>query len=187
MDRFLKAKHWQIFLLMVGIPFGLQLIMMPITVMNHNPTLMFTIMPIVIILYVVVFFGWFWAIGTGLHHKLPETVKMNIKQFKIFLTIPIIYILFISIFMCVSALGLIESDEPPGFAIFGIMGVIFPIHLFSMFCIFYALWFNAKTIKSIEFQRPVTFGDFAGEFFLMWLFPIGIWFVQPKINKMIEE
>jgi hypothetical protein len=29
--------------------------------------------------------------------------------------------------------------------------------------------------------------DFAGEFFLLWFYPVGIWIVQPKINKMVES
>jgi hypothetical protein len=56
-----------------------------------------------------------------------------------------------------------------------------------MFCIFYTLYFVAKTFKTVELQREVKFSDFAGEFFMIWFYPIGIWIIQPKINKMIEE
>jgi amino acid permease len=61
------------------------------------------------------------------------------------------------------------------------------LHLFSMFCTFYSLYFVAKTYKTVELQREVSFSDFAGEFFMICLCPIGIWIVQPKINKMIED
>lgn len=44
----------------------------------------------------------------------------------------------------------------------------------------------AKTIKIVEVQKSVKFVDFAGEFFLLWFFPIGIWFLQPKIKKLAE-
>lgn len=53
-----------------------------------------------------------------------------------------------------------------------------------MFCTVYTMYFAAKTIKLAELQRPVTFTDFADEFFLIWFFPIGIWFVQPRINEL---
>jgi len=56
-----------------------------------------------------------------------------------------------------------------------------------MFCIFYSLYFIAKELKSVELQKPVTFSDFAGEFFLLWFFPIGIWIIQPRINKIFES
>jgi bacteriorhodopsin len=72
----------------------------------------------------------------------------------------------------------------------GVFGAIFalvvPLHLFSMFYIFYTLYFAAKTVKTVELQREVTFSDFAGEFFLIWFYPVGVWIIQPKVNKMIE-
>ena len=81
-----------------------------------------------------------------------------------------------------------ENGEESGGGIMGsIVAVIIPVHLFSMFCIFYSLYFVAKTFKTVELQREVSFSDFAGEFFMIWFYPIGIWIVQPKINKMIEE
>jgi hypothetical protein len=84
--------------------------------------------------------------------------------------------------------GIIEHNaEPSGTMVGGFIAIIFPLHFFAMFCIFYCLYFVAKTFKTVELQREVTFSDFAGEFFLFWFFPIGVWIVQPKINKMIEE
>ena len=46
---------------------------------------------------------------------------------------------------------------------------------------------DSLTMDSVELQREVSFSDFAGEFFMIWFFPIGIWIVQPKVNKMIED
>jgi len=51
---------------------------------------------------------------------------------------------------------------------------------------FYCLYFNAKALKTAELQKPLTFSDFAGEFFLLWFFPIGIWILQPRINKLFD-
>ena len=96
--------------------------------------------------------------------------------------------LLISISMGAIFNGFFENGkEPDTSMIGGLLGVIIPLHLFSMFCIFYCLYFVAKTFKTVELQREVSFSDFAGEFFLFWFFPIGIWIVQPKINKMIED
>jgi len=58
---------------------------------------------------------------------------------------------------------------------------------FLLFCMFYCLYFNAKALKAAEWQRPVTFSDFAGEFFMIWFFPVGIWILQPRINKLFEN
>ena len=182
MEIYLKAKHWQIFTLLIGVPFVLQIIF----IVNYGIDMMIALMPILTIIYIVIFFGWFWAIGTKLNSKLPSTVTLNLKLFKIFVAVPIIYVFGISIYMSMVAMGLIESDTSPIFAMNDIIKVIFPVHIFSMFCILYSMWFTAKTIKSIELQRAVSFSEFAGEFFLLWLFPIGIWIIQPRINKMVK-
>jgi len=58
------------------------------------------------------------------------------------------------------------------------------VHLFSMFCLFYCLYFIAKALKTVELQRPVTFSDYAGEFFLLWFYPVGVWILQPRINQI---
>jgi hypothetical protein len=187
-EKFLKAKHWQIFMVTFGLPFLIQIIMMPMTMMENDPMMIMKVFPIIMILFVGGFMGWFWSIGVGLQSKVPSGVTMKIKKFKSFLIIPLIYMLLISISMGSMFSGVIAGgEEPSGGLIGGIVGIIVPLHLFSMFCIFYCLYFVAKTFKTVELQREVSFSDFAGEFFMIWFFPIGIWIVQPKINKMIED
>lgn len=196
-ERFLRAKHWQLFLLTFGIPIVFQLIMMFSMILNisidsnPDPAIMFIFMsisPIIMIIFMGVFFGWFWSVAIGLQKKVPENVKMKVKKFKIFFFIPMIYMLFITIFMSTAMKSMMTSGTEPSSGTFGgVFGIILPLHLFSMFCIFYSLYFVAKTYKTVELQREVKFPDFAGDFFLIWFFPIGIWIVQPKINKMIEE
>jgi hypothetical protein len=45
----------------------------------------------------------------------------------------------------------------------------------------------AKTIKTVELQREVNFSEFIGEFFMIWFYFIGIWILQPKINRMVKQ
>jgi len=192
--KFLKAKHWQLFFLMCGIPLIFQIITMgsmflSMSTENNTDTALlsfyFSLYPLVMILLIGVFFGWFWSIAVGLDFKIPDTLKLKLSRFKIFLFIPLAYILLLSIFIGITMSGMDwmgNNTNPPA-----VFGIILPLHLLSMFCIFYCLYFVAKTIKTAELQKKVGFGDFAGEFFLIWFFPIGIWFIQPKLNKMIEE
>jgi hypothetical protein len=196
-ERFLKAKHWQLFLLTFGIPIIFQIVMMGsmfsvfATQTNPNPEMIFNYMkffPIIMILFMTIFFGWFWSVAIGLQKKVPVNITMKVKKFKIFLFIPMVYILFIMIFVSFTMNGIINNGKEPNIGLLGSMfAIIVPLHLFSMFCIFYTLYFVAKTFKTVELQREVKFSDFAGEFFMIWFYPIGIWIVQPKINKMIEE
>ena len=187
-EKFLKAKHWQIFMLTFGLPIILEIIAMPFMIIGNNPMVIMKIMPIMMIFFIVGFFGWFWAIAIGLQNKVPTGIKMKVKKFKVFFLIPLIYIILIFGFMGFAYGGILENgQQPSGGMIGGLVGIIVPLHLFSMFCIFYCLYFVSKTFKTVELQREVTFSDFAGDFFMIWFFPIGVWIVQPKINKMIEN
>ena len=196
-DKFLKAKHWQLFLLTFGIPMIFQFVMIGSVISdiavheNPDPAMMFKFMkffPVIMILYMAVFFGWYWSVAIGLQKKVPENVTMKVRKFKVFFFMALIYfIIFLTVFS-VSMNGLFSTNPEPNFGLIGgLFVVIALLHLFAMFCIFYSLYFVAKTFKTVELQREVKFGDFAVEFFMIWFYPVGIWIVQPKINKMIEE
>ncbi len=77
---------------------------------------------------------------------------------------------------------LMEGVNPAAIA-----GIIVPLHLFSMFIIFWGIRFAAKTLKSVELGRMAKFGDYAGEFFLIWFSIIGYWVLQPRLNEFVKE
>lgn len=180
--KFLTMKHWQLFGLLIGLPIVFQVITIGSMISSNDPTSMFSLFPIISILFAGLFVGWFYALGTNLHKKLPPSVNMNLARFKIALLIPSAYGLLISIFMA-KVFSNISIGGQPNPAIFAL---IIPLHLASMFCMLYCLYFNAKVLKAVEVQKSVTFSEFAGEFFLIWFFPIGIWIIQPRINKLFD-
>ncbi|WP_146191780.1 hypothetical protein [Algibacter marinivivus] len=182
---------------MIGIPLVFQIFMM-LTMFSdldtdsnpdHKKIIgIFQFFPVIMILYISVFFSWFWSIGIGLQNKVPASIKMKIKKFKIFFFIPLIYITLLSIGMGISFSGYSFSNNffPNNLGLM-LPLIILPLHLFSMFCMFYMLYFCSKTIKTVELQKEVSFGEFIGEFFSLWFYPIGIWFIQPKINKLAKK
>lgn len=202
-EKFLKAKHWQLFLLTFGIPMIFQMVLMglmfsnianagePSPEMFDNLFNAVSIISIVSILFMGVLFGWYWSVAVGLDKKIPENLRLNLKRFKLVFFFPLIYLIVITVFVGTMMNGIMNGMMNPenglNLAFVGVFGIIFLLHICSICCIFYCLYFVAKTIKTAETQRRVGFGDFAGEFFLIWFFPIGIWFIQPKVNQMIEE
>ena len=179
MKKLLTLKHWQLFALLLGVPIIFQFITIGSAVSGSN-LYIFYLFPVMMILFIGLLFGWLYALGVNLHKKLPPTATMSLTRFKIFLFIPIIYMVLILVFI-VGAFTKTASGVQTNPAIFLPMILL---HLFSMFCIFYCLYFNAKALKTVELQKPVTFSDFAGEFFLLWFWPVGIWIIQPRINKL---
>ncbi|WP_420572869.1 hypothetical protein [Kordia sp.] len=200
-QKFLKAKHWQLFLLMVALPFLIQMIFMMsmftsmfANIDNQDPEhiintfqSVYSIFPVIMILNAVFLFGWLWSMGVGLQKYVPLDVKLNVSRFKWFLIIPLVYITLFSFLF-----GLLFSNafnNPEAIASFALpsMAIILPLHLFSMFCMFYLLYFVSKTLKTIELQREAKFGDYVKEALLLWFYPIGIWILQPQINKIVAE
>lgn len=184
-ERFLRAKHWQIFIIIFIIPYSLQFIAMTITKNDHERMMDFS--PFIMIIFFLGLFGWFWSIATGLQHKIPVGVKMKIRKFKIFLIIPMIYIPLVFGLMDNLFDNATNVAGEPNEALIGIsIAIMFPLHILSIFGMFYSIYFVAKTSKTIELQKEVTFSDFTGDFFLLVFFPIGVWIIQPKINLMTD-
>lgn len=198
---FLRLKHWQLFIVMLGLPIIYQLYFIfeifgsrtqPMEVVGEEGVTQvlneryfhFDFLPYVLILFSLVFFGWFWSIAIGLQKNIPDEIEMKVKRFKALFIIPLVYTIVFMMFIG----GLFSGMFTYGFSnSTWFLVIILPLHLFSMFCIFHTIYFVAKTIRTAELQRVVTFGDFAGEFFLLWFYIIGIWIIQPKVNRLNRE
>ncbi|KSA12091.1 hypothetical protein [Maribacter dokdonensis] len=198
---FLRLKHWQLFIVMLGLPIIYQLYFIfeifgsrthpmelvgeeGVTQVLNERYFHFDFLPYVLTLFSLVFFGWFWSIAIGLQKNIPVDIEMKVKRFKAFFIIPLVYTIVFMMFIG----GLFSGMFTYGFSnSTWFLVIILPLHLFSMFCIFHTIYFVAKTIRTAELQRVVTFGDFAGEFFLLWFYIIGIWIIQPKVNRLNPE
>ena len=55
----------------------------------------------------------------------------------------------------------------------------------SLICIAYGLFVTAKTIKTAELDRNPKTREFMLEFVLIFMTPIGLWILQPRLNKII--
>lgn len=56
-----------------------------------------------------------------------------------------------------------------------------------MYFTFYGLWFTAKQFATLRHQRFLGSADYVGAFFLMWFFLIGVWFIQPEVNRLFGD
>ena len=174
MKFFFKIKHWQLF----GIFFAAS-ICTAITEMSEKKDYIILIPDFIIsFLLIFPFACWLYSLGINLHKKLPMSVKMNLKRFKISFFVSIFYML------CFGAFIFIGIDF-----MHKIFGLIFIIHIFALYYLFYCFYFVAKSLKSIELQKEAIWSenDYALYFFSLCFFPIGIWVLQPKINKLFDN
>ncbi len=194
-EHFLKAKHWQLFLLIFGIPFVLNIILV-INIISGlaigcepdfvKITDYFKYIPVIAFISATFQYGWFWSTGNGLQKAIPNEFKMQTGFFKFSVIFPFVYIMiFVLVFMLILGTIMYEPFNPIG--LFGAMAIVVPLHFFAMFCSIYCIYFVARTYKTAELKRKVTFGDYIGEFFLIWFYPIGVWIIQPGINKLANQ
>lgn len=187
--RFLTAKHWQLFILMFAIPIVIEIVWMLFMIIHVVQThstgeadfmfSFFYMFPIIMIITMGSLLWWFWSIGFGLQPLIPSELRPNLTFFKVTTIFPMAYFVLFIGFMFYLITGL-----RPNFYLFIL---IVPMHFFTMFCMFYNLYIVTKTFKIAELQRQVEFGEYIGEYFLLWFYPVGVWLIQPKINKMAEK
>ena len=174
----LRLKHWHLFLITWGIPVGINVYTF------SRPLLMVKLFPVMMIVFIIGIFGWIWAISTQLHKKLPMEANLNIKGFKIIFSVPIVYMLALTVWMAYRFyFRFYEGSSNIG----SFIVIIAVIHFASMVCILLGLRFAAQTLRSVELGRLAKFSDYAIEFFLIWFSPIGFWILQPRLNKLMKE
>ena len=183
-DLFLKAKHWQFFVGFLGLSFIVQVFFSFSLILSDYASVLTILTGVIGGASMFLFLSWFYYLIKGLNKKIQyHNLKTDSSTLKLFYLFPVFYMLVIYWFF---PLGFVVSTEENSNINSLSMLIVAPAHLFSIFCVFYLMYKTAKTIKVAEVQKPVKFVDFAGEFFLLWFFPIGIWFLQPKINKLAE-
>lgn len=202
---FHRAKHWQLFSILIGNILLFQLIgvvymsstFSTLSLLKGPPNLSGFFWIFIPMMFVSLFivFGWQWSIGSGLKEKLPRGVRLNFKLFRAFTIVPIVYFLFHIgfIFLMFSRMEhAFHSGNP--FEVLQLimpmmlgMLIMIPFALFAGFCMFYGFFFCAKTLKSIEMGREAELNDYIGYFFLFWFNFVGFWIIQPSVNRITAE
>lgn len=193
---FLRAKHWQIFVPLIAIPFITMIVFMVMMVINisadqpggpNDVFFMLDVMPVLFILCAGTQFLWMWNVAVNLRKYIHSTDrKPRVKLFRITFFFPLVYMIILPMIMkgFMNEIFRGNNSHPENVLPFFLM--IFFGHMTMMFCLLNNNYVVTKTIKMAELQRKVTFGDFVGDFFFMLVFPVAIWFFQPRINKIVN-
>jgi len=185
---FLKAKHWQIFLIAIVIPILLQIsfgIMMLSQSNSTLPTILFLTFFLFCILSI---FGWFWAITYGFQRKLESNLKSSLIWFKVFFFLLLFHIILIFSSLIISYGGENFAENPQSLGVLGtIVSVFSYAKIIYLIGIIYCVYITAKTFKTFQLKRKLEFTEFKSDFFSFIFLPIGIWTIQPKINELIKN
>lgn len=173
-SRFLRAKSWEIFLLFAGM-MAVSTTAMAISMQRTSDQEFGKGLALwwgLDFLFMFCFLGWLWAMGSFLNSIVRPGLRPGLGLFRFALIYPMVYIAFFMI---------VFPPQP------AVLALILPLHLVAMFCMFYIFNYVAKNLMLAETGKRVSFSDYAGPFFLIWFFLIGVWFVQPRINLLYAE
>ena len=154
---FVSAPAWQLFLLM-GLPILLAAITAPII-----ESMIAMQVGILIALWMVLL--WIYSVCTFINEKFSSHLTIPIIRLKICLFYNFIYSIFFSFF--------IIPEEYLGF-----------FHIIAIVSNIYCLYFLAKLLVMVEKKSKVNFNDYIGTFFAAYILIIGIWILQPRINRI---
>ncbi|WP_156823031.1 hypothetical protein [Kangiella aquimarina] len=111
--------------------------------------------------------SWLWSIVAACLKELPENLTESTSLVKIALVYLIIYI----------ATGVFIWEN------FETLWVI--LNLLAVVAVFYAYDFTARQLVKLEQQKEVIFSEYAGSLVLLLFLPIGVWSIQPRVNKLL--
>jgi hypothetical protein len=174
---FVRAKHWQIFLLFLVVfavgEFPVFGNLAATTQSQESYGVVLVLTEIAMAVATWCFLLWLWSLGSFLTSVVRPAVKLKKGFFLFTILCSVIY-------------------APVAIALFHIIDrklfiVAIPLHLFGVFCMFCNLYFVAEGLVVAETGEGPSFLDCLGPFLLLWFAIIGVWFIQPRINRLFAE
>lgn len=131
-------------------------------------------------LFIEGFVIWQLAIGLVLYRFIPH--KRQIFLFVFNMTIGILYRLTTNvqqIFVYLDT-GKFSFFETPLWVI--------PVHLYATVGVVYCFYLNARWIQNAEQELAISSSETTVKtFFGLLIFPVGLWSIQPRLNKIAEK
>jgi len=160
MSFILKLKHWQVFLilLLASITFNFEWV--------GNDFFNRAINTVGLIIY----FLWYFAVGLELTEHLQHRIEFGRSMFIINA-----FVLTLSMLILVTVFDGEYSNN-------GFLPFVWGVYL--MYAIVQFTSFPARALKSVEQQDEVRFDQYFGYYLLILFWPFGIWWIQPKLNRI---
>lgn len=173
---FLRAKHWQIFVLVWGTNLAGQVALMaslsegPI----KHPLRAGLFAEAVMAPFLFCFLGWLWSMGSFLFSISDPSLRLNLGFFRFAIIFPALYLFSALPFFLSSRSIIVEST-------------LLPLHMFAFFCLIYTFYFDAKQLIIAEKGDAAERNDYLFPLFLLFFCIIGIWLIQPRINRLYAQ
>lgn len=161
MNWLLKVKDWQLCAIYCS-PLIVQLFLGRLLAYDYLFIFVLTFLFFALFLM----YSWCWAVALNIERPLNR-----ILLFKVCYILPIALLVMATITILVYGAAL-----PPT--------LVWISHVLSLLSINYCFAFSAIQLRRIGSRSAINVGNGASIFFLIILFPIGIWILQPDVNRL---
>lgn len=157
MNFFIRLKHWQLFLLLLSLVIVVSITDEPGATRLKLASNLFSY---------GIYICWLWSIANFLSRRLNRDVKIPVS------TMLIAFFCFVSV--TIYQFIKFDSELQP------------PILIYSIFfsLLFYSLAKIGTLLKDVETPSNMNYSKSFVYAILLFVFPIGIWVIQPKINRL---
>ena len=157
MKILLRLKAWQLFVLTL----------VPMMFVGLN-----ILFQIIYLLGAAIYVGWIFSVGSTMHSFIDSESRPRIIYFKISC------LLMFSIIV----VGFYTPFESIGntyfYFVFGIIGIVVML---------YSFMFAARMLESAIEGKIVNRSESLKTFFYIWVFPIGVWYLQPAVKRVLMQ
>lgn len=135
-------------------------------------------MPLALFALATLIFGatfmlWLWAVADAATSHVLVPQKQSTTLMASGFVYVLVYVAVVLGFVVTHSMG-----RGPG-------AIILVPHILAMAAMFYGLWLTAKQLTALKHNGPPPFLGTLGRFFMLWYFPIGIWFIQPTVRQRL--
>jgi hypothetical protein len=165
MNRLLRLPHWLVFLYLVIIP--------PFFPGGEKENYF-------IAAWGLLFLLWVSRIDKELYDRIPDGVNLSINSLLINLLVSAFYM------MVILLITGGHEITPENFQDYGWEGYVYVLmDSYCLFTFFYSIRFTSKAIASIEDNNNAGIARYGKYLAALLFFPIGIWWIQPRVNKIL--
>jgi len=187
MKFLLDVKHWFIFFCAFIVPalvilYGYYQVKVDV----KNMTLWLYLIPIGIAIMQMVIYGWLWVVGSKLTDIVPVD-SSKVAAYKGIIIVPFFTLVAILAFWVIIPFmfPLSKLSSADMMVLFTTGAVV--IQGFFIISFLYCFYLLSILLKQNEVMDYVDFKECFKEFFLILFLPVGIWFLQPVINKTLGK
>jgi hypothetical protein len=179
-----RLKHWQMFLV-IGLPFFAQqfYVWSLMSKLSKPPDIVefeyiFSRSFMIGIIVFAVILAWLWSISVIANGRISAEIRPSMKTYKYVVPYTFLYLGFAGYFFP----RLLTVEKPSVW-----IGIIVPLHLLATIGVIYALIFPARNLVMAERGKRIQFSGYFLTLFLLWIFPVGVWFIQPRLNALLDR